>query len=291
MNRILLNIQSQSKLSLTILQKMQTNDTTAGKIYAHFHNNFHLGDCLLVLRFMFAIKEHLQENNICIIFHYKQCYMGQYLKELEVYSVPATIELTSHPYPAISYDTWMGHSVNGQSHENWVVYFEMYYKKIVHCLGLNPERIACRVWQPEPYLHAICDGLPDPCKHVDILVINGTAHSGQYNRDRSEMDALCRFLDASYTIISTRKVDNISCTLDYDLRVRDIGAIATRARFVIAIFTGPMCALYSEEAKAFVTKWFIIASNNIHYNHTGIDYTMITNGDLAPIYTYFGQPR
>lgn len=263
----------------------------SGKTYVHFHNDHHIGDCLMFLRFVFNNKELLNESNICIIFHYNQEYMGNFKKELDVYAVPETIVLSSDPAPADSYETWMFYLINGVKYLNWVHYFEIYYKKIAAHLKLNLDRIVCNIWQPEPYLNAICADLPTPCKNIDILIINGTTHSGQYNRDRSAMDNLCRVLDTSYNIITTRKVDNITCTLDYDLRIRDIAALATQARFVVALYTGPLCALYNEEAKKAVTKWFFIVTNGEYYNHDGIDYTMITNGTLSPIYTYFSVPR
>jgi len=261
------------------------------KTYAHFHNLHHIGDCIFFLRFVFNNKQLLNESNISIIFHYNHQYMGNFKKELEVYAVPEIIILSSDPPPADSYDTWMGHPVDGVKHTEWIHYFKLYYKKIATYLKLDLDRIVCNMWQPEPYLNAIYDELPTPCKNIDILIINGTTHSGQYNRDRSAMDNLCRVLDTSYNIITTRKVDTITCTLDYDLRIRDIAALATRARFVVAINTGPLCALYNEEVKISVKKWFIIVTNGEYYNHDGVDYTMITNGSLTPIYTYFSQPR
>jgi hypothetical protein len=245
----------------------------------------------MFLRFVFNNKELLNESNICIIFYYNQQYMGNFKKEIEVYAVPETIVLSTDPPPASSYDTWLGISINGVEYQNWVHYFEIYYKKIAAHMNLDLDRIVCNIWQPEPYLNAICAELPAPCKDIDILIINGTTHSGQYNRDRSAMDNLCRVLDTSYNIITTRKVDNINCTLDYDLRIRDIAALATRARFVVALHTGPLCALYNEEAKKAITKWFLIVTSGQYFIHTDIDYTMITNGNLSPIYTYFSQPR
>jgi hypothetical protein len=261
----------------------------SGKTIYKFHNNWHIGDCILALRFFYNIQSLLKANNINIKFLYNQSYIKENIKELERYSVADTIDLLPIKNNNInnSYDLWMNHAINNINHTKWETYFNAYYTKIISQLQLSHLNINCSLWQQEDYLQDIYKTLPAKYKEIDILVINGTTHSGQYNRDRSEMDALCIKLNTKHTVVTTRKIEGIPCTLDSDLRLQDIAAISTHSRYIIAIFTGPICALYTTSTKAYVKKWFIITTNKHKYTHNSIDYDMITDGDLSSIYKYF----
>jgi hypothetical protein len=137
-------------------------------------------------------------------------------------------------------------------------------------------------------LNTIYDTLPECYKEVDILINNCEAFSYQYNHSFDDMNALCKFLSTKYRIVTTRKVAGIPCTGDHVLQVKDIAAIGTRAKNIIGIMSGPMCALNNKQTREFVKKWFIIADGS-YYIHSIIDYTFITNSDLSPIYYYFSN--
>ena len=257
-------------------------------IIYHFHNNYHIGDCVMGLRFFYNISEILRRKNIVVIFHYNVDKIKDFVKELQRYCITGIIELKSIcERPSSSYDLWIGHTLKGIVHTSWANYYEIQYKNIIAHMKLEDCGIVSSIWQPEPYLCRLLITLPEDLKHKEILIINSTARSGQFTRDMKEMNDLCYFLNKSYRIITTRKVEGIPCTLDYDARLQDIAAVSSQIKYVIAIYTGPICVLYNEETRLSVKKWFFITTNNQHYTQSKIDYTMISNGDLAPIYSYF----
>ena len=269
-------------------------DVAASKKQVHFYNVFHIGDCIMILRFLYNNHVLLQTKQIVAIFYYNPSYIKQFVIELERYCVPGVIELKNESLkPPDSFDTWMGNEIVGitkyhsTSRFAYQAYYEALYKNMVIYMNLVDNDIYCGLWQHEDYLLHIRKGLPDVCTMKDILIINGIAKSGQYNRPVKEMDDLCIFLNRSFPIITTRKVLDIPCTLDFNLRLQDIGAISTGCRVVIAIMTGPLCAVYNETTHKNVKKWFLIVSNGKTHAHNDTNIELIINGSLSPIYNYF----
>ena len=247
----------------------------------------HLGDAIMPLRFLYANKELIKENKVVVHVFYSM-YCNIFLNELKRYSCKGVIELFPvSEKPENSIPLWMGHDIEGVHHHQWSEYFEKFYKKIQGCLGLMSCSIDCNLWQPELYLMGIHDSLPHKYKNIDILIINSYTNSGQYHNNMTDIDNLCAHLNKDYNVVTTRKVGSISCTTDDGLSLQEIGAMSCRANYIIAIMTGPLCALYNTFAKQFVKKWFIIVTNGCNYIHTEIDCTIITNGDLNPMYDYF----
>jgi len=255
----------------------------------HFHNLYsHLGDCVLSLKFFYNIRNILRDKDICIHFYYIEEHLHSSIKELQHYACPNVIILLPHTNcPKESYDCWAGHDIDGIHYSNWELYFEAHYKKIIQILQLEDCGIDYSLWQPEEYLLERYQTLPDTYKSIDILVINSIAYSSQYNRDPKEMDDLCTFLNQSYSIATTRKVEGIRCTMDMDLRIQDIAAIATHCKYIIAIHTGPLCPLFNKQTKEHVKKWVFIVTNGLHPVCYNINYDMISDGNLDGIYQYF----
>jgi hypothetical protein len=160
---------------------------------------------------------------------------------------------------------------------------------MVDYMNLDKTQIDTSFWINEPYLLDLYKTLPTPYQDIDILVVNSAAFSGQYSKGPQEMDELCRFLNKSYNIVTTRKVDGITCTVDADFKLQDIGAMGTHCKYVIAIMTAPITTLYSKQTQASVKKWFTVVSDGTYHTHKGIDHTAITDGNLQPIYDYFNS--
>lgn len=256
----------------------------------HFYNNYHMGDCILSLKFFYNIRDILRDKKICIYFYCNLGYLKQLIKELEYYTCTNVIILISdRPSPHGACDLWMGNNIDEIHYTNWELYFEAHYKKIIKYLQLEDCNIDYSLWQPEEYLLERYKTLPDPCKTIDILVINGITYSGQYHCNMKEINDLCIFLNQSHRIITTRKIEGIPCTIDMDLRIQDIAALATHCKYIIAIHTGPLCALYNKHMKSNIKKWFFIVSDNKSFIHHNIDYDMITDGNLECIHKYFSH--
>lgn len=255
----------------------------------YFHNTNHLGDSIMNLRFFYNNSELLRLSNIKIVYYYS-VYTSKFLNELYAYVDPTTVELQpmSQKHDE-SIELWMGNSIGKVDRFTFSAYYDLFYKAIQKHLLLDSMPLDCNFWQAEPQLEGIYTTLPPCYKDIDIVIVNSEAFSGQYRRHPDEMNQLCEFLSKRYRIVTTQKVGNLPCTTDHGLQLKDIGALTTHAKYVVAVMTGPICAMYTKESQASVKKWFIITTDGNVYAHTGIIYELINNGDLTSIYTFFNS--
>jgi len=253
----------------------------------HFYNDFHIGDAIMIFRFLWSIRQLILSKDVHITFHYSE-YNQQYMRELQRYediSFLTMKPISEKPYNAIR--LWIGDDIDGVHPHNYEIYHEKYHNKIRTILGLESEVINCGLFLNEPYLDDIYSALSDKYKDIDIIVVNSLAYSGQFKRNLDELNNLARELSRTYKVVTTSKVDGIACTIDDGLALQDISAVTGHAKYVIAVQTAPLCAMYTTTARNSVKKWFILTTNGHHYVHRTIDYTMITDGDLAKVYAYF----
>ncbi len=62
--------------------------------------------------------------------------------------------------------------------------------------------------------------------------------SYQFNYNELDWINLSNKLKNKYKIVTTKKIDNILCTLDDNLSIKDIAALSTKVKILIAINTG-----------------------------------------------------
>ena len=100
---------------------------------------------------------------------------------------------------------------------------------------------------------------PKKYKDIDILIINSEPQSYQYDLDsnRKEFNEMIYTLSEKYNVITTNKIKNILCTQDNNFSLKDIGAISTHAKYIIAINTGPITPCLNSYAFKNFKKWFL----------------------------------
>jgi hypothetical protein len=76
----------------------------------------------------------------------------------------------------------------------------------------------------------------------DYFVCNSVPMSGQFDYDESAFAEVVRRLAAKGSVITTRKVPGVPCTMDKKLNTLQIANVASTSRNVIGINTGPMVA-------------------------------------------------
>jgi hypothetical protein len=207
------------------------------------------------------------------------------LKRYEDISFLTMKPISEKPQNAIR--LWIGDDIDGVHAHNYERYHEKYHNKIRSILGFESEAINCSLFINEPYLDDIYRALPDKYKDIDIIVVNSLAYSGQFNKNLNDLNSLTKELSKTYKVVTTSSIDGITCTMDDGLTLQDISAVTEHAKYVIAVQTAPLCAMYTTGARNSVKKWFILTTNGHHYAHRTIDYTMITDGELTKIYAYF----
>ena len=78
-------------------------------------------------------------------------------------------------------------------------------------------------------------------KEYDVLIINSVPQSGQYNYEEVLFkDLAYHLINQGYNIITTKKIDDIECTLDYNYNLTQIAKISTKTPIIIAVHTGPL---------------------------------------------------
>lgn len=236
----------------------------AKKVF-HFYSKYHYGDNIFNLKFFYNITDKLKENNIEIHYYYDKSYVKN-KSELDLYVKDATIVqlkcLGDKPPDAI--ELWMGYDIDGVNHaKNYELYYNKFYEKILKDIGLDNKNIDTSIYQKCDYLTGIYSNItnrfPNKYDNIDILIINAAPQSQQIRYDKNRFDALCVDLSKKYKIATTTLVnDSIACTHSDKLSLQDIGAISTHAKYIIAVYSGPIVPCFNSITKNAVKKWFIL---------------------------------
>ena len=249
-----------------------------------FYNEHHYGDNILNLKFLYNISSSLANRKIH--YYYQDKYNKQ--KELDRYvnkDIVQLLPLASKPADAIH--LWMGNNIGNVISTDFERYYELLYKNILSSLSINAP-IDTSLYQPEPYLEDIYKGLNAKFHDLDVLIINSHPQSGQLKTyDKAPIDAMCIRLQGKYKIATTTPVNYaIPCTMRDGLFLQDIGAISTHAKYIIAVFSGPITACFNSSTKKNVKRWFIMTSDP--YIFTQIDCVLVPRMEqLANIESQF----
>jgi len=250
-------------------------------IYFNFFNKLHYGDNILNLKFLFNISPILKKKSIKINYYFDDKYNKR--EELERFVDKEAVTL--HPLqdkPGDAVGLWMGDNIyNGAfvkapgpsqslTYRDFDKYYRAFYQIIVDKLGLKEENIDVSLFQPEPYLQDIYNGLDEKFKDLDILIINGEPQSMQYKYDKEKMNRMCLRLKEKYKVAVTSCFDDsIACTMNDNLMLKDIGAISTHAKNIISVHTGPLATCYNITTKGNVKKWLVLG-DDIEYKEADI---------------------
>jgi hypothetical protein len=249
----------------------------AKKIY-HFYNRYHYGDNVMNLYFFRAISDKIKANNSIVYYYYNT----QYIKnpdELFRYVDPDTIViLPLEQKPEDAVELWHGNPIGDVKQFDIENYYKLLYKNIVKHMNISEEGINFSLFQDQPYLKDAYDKLDNKYKDLDILIINGTPKTEIKAFNKDIFNDISKRLAEKYKVVTTEKVaDNVVSTRDNHLKLQDIGAIATKDKYVIGMHTGPLMACYSKQAKEYVKKWFIVAASK--YNYTEIPHEFYLSSD------------
>lgn len=171
-------------------------------------------------------------------------------------------------------------NIETRSHTNFDGFYLEYYRMILDAFKL-PENIAAKCLTPPPCfqyndldLLLRYENLPADCKDIDILVINSKPRSGQYLAYFSHKNYWDNYLvylayEKKLNIITTEKIVtpphlNVKCTMDYNLNLKNIGALSTRAKVIIAVNTGPLSPCYNTYTLEYVRRIYMFHDIHTH---------------------------
>ena len=218
-------------------------------------NLTHLGDCIYSLIFFNNINNYLINNSIVIYFyvvneHYSQVVDFNNLDNIKVFpvgSMPNNIKI---------YDLWIGSS---DYNYNWynaisedIIYYDIffckYYNNILKIMNI-PVIIEKFIYKDnelfERYIN-INMRSNNYYTNIDFLINNAKPNSGQFDYNLLEFNNFIIELSKKYNIVTTQKVENIKCTRDYNLTVKDIASISLNIKNFIVIESGIIAGLYNE---------------------------------------------
>ena len=247
----------------------------------NIYNDAHLGDAIFVMIYLYNCKNFIIKNNIRVNFYIRKKHIAQVeefkcCENIHIYDIHLMT-----PFPVLSDIEMMIRN------DNYINSFHSYHflvKFIMMDLNLfkkDTEKTPYNEFLVDFYSNILSKktGLPkieefsytDPdllkrynnfdnkFKNNDILIINSKPQSLQYdlNANIIKFNKMIRILAEDYKVITTAKIPGILCTLDGGLTLKDIGAISTHAKYIIAINTGPLIPCLNTYALKNVKKWFI----------------------------------
>ena len=227
----------------------------------HFYSRWHYGDNINNLKFLYNISEHLRKRNKVIHYYYNDNYIKN-RDELERYVNKDTMVLhTLDKKPDHAIGIWILDTHNGKmAVPSYDEYYGEIYKRLVNYMGLGDLGIDTSYYQKEEYLLKIYEKLPDKFKNVEILFINAEPKNGQYPYNKKRADAIAVELSKRYRIVTTSPVnDEIPCTFTDGLKLQDIGAVSTHAKYIIGVNSGPIIPCMNYYTKQSVKKWIFVS--------------------------------
>jgi hypothetical protein len=196
-----------------------------------------MGDSIINFVFFYQIKDYIESNNIKINYHCPE----KHHNNLKQFNCSKNINIL--PYDVNGYELWQGtqNLYSGKYIEDILCdMFNDFLKQN------NIPIIVEKFEYQDNDLLIRYDKIDSKYKDLDLLIINSIPNSGQFNYDKSEFDNFIIDLSKKYKVATTLYVDENILSLD-EFCVKDIAALATHARKIIAINTGPSIALYNTD--------------------------------------------
>lgn len=234
----------------------------------------HLGDNIFTFIYLDNIKKYLIDNNVYIDYYIKNEYVSQVQEFFNIENIKI-FSIDNLPGNVMKYDIWIGNSQwnsvpRNDSTESFNTFLLKYFKLFSSIINIPFEKDIFMYNGNE--LVNMQNNMVDQLKNIDILVINSHPMSGQYkNYNVEEWGVVIKELNKKYKVITTLKIDGVSCTLDYGLTIKQIAAIGTSVKYIIAINTGPFIPLLNDTVVNTEKKVFVF-DNNLFF-----DYNNFTN--------------
>jgi hypothetical protein len=227
------------------------------------YNAFHLGDSVFIMILFYNIKDYIETNNITINYYCK----NEYHKQLKEFLCSDNIKLLDYKENGIN--VWIGNTEfelnyfnrnNISFNDFYIIFFNQLLKKI----NINYELQYFQYTDHDLLIRY--NNLDNKYKDIDFLIINSLPFSGQIEYIEEDWNKLCTELNKKYKIATTKKIDNILCTLDDNLSIKDIASLSTKVKKIVAVNTGVVPGLFNEYTLNNI-KQFYYMDNNLRYSY------------------------
>lgn len=252
------------------------NDTNDhGDIYknhdvVHYLHNIHgLGDSVFNMIFFNLIEEHIIADNILFCYFTK----NEYIQQLTQFIKPGLVNHVKlfllDQKPAHSIELWINNKYFGYTFEgnvlnspqriiNYNHFYLHYFRHVLQKLTINANIQSILYSDNDLLVRA--NAIPPEYKPVDVLILNSQPFSGQYNNyNKCIWDKYIQHLNSnsSLKIVTTTKVEGVLCTFDQNMTIKDIAALSTQAKVVIAINSGVFPGLLNVHTMESVKQFYI----------------------------------
>lgn len=244
------------------------------KIY--LYNGYHLGDHIIDCVIFYNIKDYIETNDIHIFYSVKP----EYRNEIREFICSDNIHLNEY-YIERDHQTWVGNpriksNVHSYSQNNdkdtnmfinnklcWDKVAIYYFKDFLNILSI-PLEIERFSYKDTELINIYNNFLPTYYKDVDIVINNCFPMSGQIDYDVNLWDEYITNLakTTQFKIVTTKKVNGVMCTLDNNFNVKQIAAISTHSKIIIAINSGPIIGMLNDYTLNNVKKIFVFDKRN-----------------------------
>lgn len=225
----------------------------------YFHNFYHLGDNVFNMIFFKIIKTYILENNITIHYYCQPEYIKQ---AAEFNDIPNIIIEPIQDKHHNSHELWIDKEVRGFSwtkiyNKNckaglkrsfYDKFFASFFNNVLEIMKI---KITIKTFyykdrNLKQRFIIINKQFNNKYRKIDILILNSQPMSGQFNYNKAEWDEHIRYLNNTYKVITTTKVDGIPCTMDDNLTIKDIAALSIQATIIIAVNSGVVPGLLNK---------------------------------------------
>lgn len=225
----------------------------------NLYNSYHLGDNIFTLIYLCNVKDTIINNNITINFYILKENIDA-VKDFICCDNIHLYDITTKPNDAV--DTWIGSQEYEHNFYKYVVppnkepldiFLPIFFTEVAK--KINLPGITEFTYTDEDLLNRY-NNFNDNYKDLDFLIINANTVSGQFNMDKAQWDTFIQNLSTKYKVVTTEKVNNIVSTRENNLSLKDIAAISTHAKYIIAVNTGPIVGCFNSYTLKNMIKMF-----------------------------------
>jgi len=223
------------------------------------YNIYHLGDNVFSCILFYNIKEYIEKNNIIIL-----CYCNkEYIQQLLEFKCSNNIViLENDDFTGLNihianenlkinwwdYKNFEKSKVNINNKHYYDVFYILFFNNLLQELHIPV--VINKLEYDDPELLNRYDDIDkkydSKYSNLDILILNSTAMSLQYEKNEYEWNELINNLNKKYKIVTSEKVEGINCTRDDNLTIKDIAAISIYSKKIIAVNSGVVPGLFNK---------------------------------------------
>lgn len=229
------------------------NTYQSEKHVINVHSRYGLGDALIDFIFFSKIHKYIDEHNIHINYH---CNVRHHSNLMEYNSSP-NIHLL--PYNNIGYELWQGSEYLNSGKYIEDILCDMFNKFLRHHnIDIQLDTFECN---EQDLLIKKVESKYDG--ELDIIFINSTPKSGQFDHNKEELNNFIVELNKKYKIAVTEYLNEDILSF-HELSVRSIAEISKKVKTIIAINTGPSLGLYNTEVLDAIDNIYLLDTTQ-HY--------------------------